>query len=103
MIHATFCYDSDPKDRWFEEKVEIREELMKEFEKYLSPELLLFYEQMSWKVFNHFGGYEVTLGGPLNNPVTAVLNAKGVWKPTSVLAVEDHLTIYLNGAVVYNN
>ena len=38
MIHAEYCYDSDPIDRWFEEEIEITDLLYWHLEKYFEIE-----------------------------------------------------------------
>jgi hypothetical protein len=58
---------------------------------------------MRQEYVKHFGGYYVALGGPLNNPVTEVLNAAAVWHPRSPLELKDSISISVNGNKIFSD
>ena len=101
MIHAFYCYDSDPHDRWFTEDVELVDAMYWHLEKYFPPDSMYLLEQLTWVQTKHFGGYEFTLGGQLNQPVRSIFNEPAIWIPTSMLKLTDELVILLNGTEVY--
>jgi len=102
MIHAYYCYDSDPIDRWFEEDIELEELMYWHLEKYLPPDSISFEEKLEKDMFYHFGGFNVVLGGPLNNPVTAVLNAPDYWVPDGYenINTESSMEIEIDGVTM---
>lgn len=103
MIHAKYCYDSDPLDRWFEEEIEIEELMYWHLEKYFEPERIVLADQMYWKWVVHWGGYRITLGEMLNQPVRAVLNEKGIWvpDPSETFKLSSVLRVLINDVEVH--
>ena len=82
MIHAENCYDSDPIDRWFDEEIEIDELLYWHLERYFDGEYIRLTDEEHWELERRFGGFDISFGNMLNQPVRAVLNAPGIWVPS---------------------
>lgn len=104
MIHAKYCYDSDPIDRWFKEEVEIDDLLYWHLEKYFEPDNIQLEDESRWEFYVHWGGYRITLGEMLNQPVRAVLNQPGIWVPDKfeTFPLKSRVIIELNSVEVYN-
>jgi len=103
MIHAEYCYDSDPIDRWFEEEIEITDLLYWHLERYFDVEHIRLEDKEHWVFYKHWGGYRITLGEMLNQPVRAILNEPGVWVPDKfeTFGMGSLVVIEVNGAEVY--
>jgi len=101
MIHAFYCYDSDPHDRWFTDDIKFVDEAHWHLEKYFNPDSVKISDEMRMVHTKHFDGYEIALGGVINEPIYAILNNPAVWVPTSFLKLKDELVISLNGTEVY--
>lgn len=103
MIHAEYCYDSDPIDRWFEEDVEITDIVYWHLERYFDIEHIHLTDESHWEFYVHWGGYRVALGGMLNQPVRAILNQPGIWIPEKdeTFNVGSEVAIEVNGVEVY--
>lgn len=105
MIHAYYCYDSDPIDQWFWEDIEIVDLAYWHLTKYFEPDQISFKDDHKWDLDKHYGGMLLTFGGPLNEPKWSVLNQPAEWEhdPDDALDVEDYIDIKLidaNGKIL---
>lgn len=101
-VHAYFCYDPDPTDKWFFENVFVTDVLVKVIEKHFPPDSVTIEDGLMTKhIHKHLGGYEFAMGsGPINDPHTAVFNVPGTYEPTTFVEMEDALTLTYKGRSV---